>query len=264
MEDIYIAIPSYNRSSYILQKTLNLLFRFHIATNRIAIFVVSEELIKYQEALINYPDISIVVGPIGLHNMRNFIRLYYPEGTYLLQIDDDIEDLYEMIEDITIPNLKISKRYPLIPLTLDRFREEIIRAFQQLTLKGYNFFGIYPVKNGYFMKDLPEYTYDLRFCVGAFWGCINQHNTSLILQLEEKEDFERTLRYYHQDGGVLRLNRIVPKTKYYKCAGGMQSRPFNRIETSKESCSFLLHHYPNNCRLYTSKKSGIWEVRLKA
>ena len=262
--DIHFAIPSYNRSLSILQKTLALLFRFHVATNRMTIFVISEELTKYQDVLKNYPDISIVIGPLGLNCMRNFIRNYYPNGTYLIQMDDDIEDLYEMIEDITIPNLKLSKRYPLVSLTTDRFYEEITRAFQQLIEKGYHFFGIYPVKNGYFMKDLPEYTYDLRFCVGVCWGCINQHKESLMLELEEKEDFERTLRYYHQDGGILRLNRIVPKTKYYKSTGGMQSRPFNRIETSKISCLFLIEHFPNNCRLYTSKKSGIWEVRLKA
>ena len=48
-------------------------------------------------------------------------------------------------------------------------------------------FGIYPIKNGYFMKDLPEKTIDLRFCVGTFWGCINNHN--IQINIEEKEDF---------------------------------------------------------------------------
>ena len=126
-----------------------------------------------------------------------------------------------------------------------------------------SFFGIYPVANGYFMKGLPYKTTDLRFCVGTVWGCIIDPSINIVI--EEKEDFERTLLFYKKDHGVLRFNKICCITKYYKEKGGMQSRlrSHDRKETSKQSCYYLLEKFPEYCTLHTSKKSGIYEVKLK-
>jgi len=265
MEKIYFAIPSYSRAECLMNKTFPLLYtKLNIATSNITVFVVSEELAEYQAALRDYPEVAIKVGPLGLHHMRNHIRRYYPTGTTLIQIDDDVEAFFHMQEDAAIADKKSAKRYPLLPMDAATFHETMLGAFQELHDKQLHLFGIYPVKNGYFMKDLPERTTDLRFCVGAFWGCINQPCETLMLHLEEKEDVERTLRYYMQDHGVLRLNRMVLKTRYYKTQGGMQARPYDRIETSKASCQYLLATFPQACKLYTSKKSGIYEIRLIA
>jgi len=265
MEHIFFAIPSYRRAQCLIDKTLLLLHKkLNIATYNITVFVVLEELAEYQAALQDYPEVTIQVGPLGLHHMRNHIRRYYPAGTALIQIDDDVEAFFYMQEDLSISDTKSAKRYPLHEMNADTFQETMLSAFQELHAKKIHLFGIYPVKNGYFMKDLPERTTDLRFCVGAFWGCINQPCETLQLHLEEKEDVERTLLYYMQDQGVLRLNRMVLKTRYYKTPGGMQARPYDRIETSKASCQYLLSTFPQACKLYTSKKSGIYEIRLNA
>jgi len=258
----FFAIPSYKRHSCFILKTLPLLLRLQVQTNMIYIFIVEDESLLYKEALKIYKDINIITGPLGLHNMRNFIQNYFPESSYILHFDDDIDDLLIMTEDTTILDKKSSKRYPLFSITIELFNKFITNAYNEMIKNQSKLFGIYPVKNGYFMKDLPEITTDLRFCVGAVWGCINEHSQDLQLELEEKEDFERTLRYYTKYGKVIRFNRIVPKTSYYKTLGGMQSRPDNRMESSKISCQYLLNHFPNLCKLYTSKKSGIYEVRL--
>lgn len=260
----FFAIPSYKRSSLLPYKTLALLSRFQVPIQDVYIFIVQEDYMNYTVSLHYYIEqgLHLEIGPLGLNHMRNHIRMYFPEGCELIQLDDDIDDLYQMEEDPTIENEKSSKRYPLRLLSIQEFHTFIQKGFSYLKENHLHIFGIYPVRNGYFMKDLPEITTDLRFCVGVFWGCINQQNSNLILKLEEKEDFERTLRYYIQDKGVLRFNRIVPKTKYYKNSGGMQARPYSRIESSKISCDYLLTHFQPYCKLYTSKKSGIYEIRL--
>ncbi len=260
----FFAIPSYQRSSLLPSKTLALLSRFQIPMQNVYIFIVEEDQKAYEESLVSYlhQGLHLEIGPLGLHHMRNHIRYYFPEGCELIQLDDDIEDFYIMEEDSNISDLKSCKRYPLHKMREQQFHSMIETAFTELRNHQLHLFGIYPVKNGYFMKDLPEKTINLRFCVGVFWGCINQHKTELNLVLEEKEDVERTLRYYVQDKGVIRFNRIVPKTNYYKTPGGMQARPNCRIASSKVSCDYLLTHFKPYCKLYTSKKSGIYEIRL--
>jgi len=241
-----------------------MLSRFQVPMQNVYVFIVEDDKKAYEASLDIYvhQGLHLEIGPLGLHHMRNYIRLYFPEGCELIQLDDDIEDLYFMEEDLSIEDLKSCKRYPLYKMLEQQFHSIIEIAFNNLRKHNLHIFGIYPVKNGFFMKDLPEITTNLRFCVGVFWGCINQHMNELYLELEEKEDVERTLRYFVQDKGVLRFNRIVPKTNYYKTPGGMQARPYSRIESSKASCDYLMTHFKPYCKLYTSKKSGIYEIRL--
>lgn len=261
---MYYVIPSLSRVNTLLNKSLYLLIHtYQVSPQDIYVFVVKEELADYQNKILSlYPDIHICVGPLGLHHMRNHIRLYFPENTKLVCLDDDIQELRVMKEDTSILDLKSCKRYPLFPLTKEAFHVFINDAFTTLEQNHLHFFGIYAVRNGYFMKSLPDISTHLRFCVGAFWGCINQHSESLQLHLEEKEDVERTLRYFLQDKGVLRFNKICPITRYYKEKGGMQARNIDRLETSKTACQYLLTTFPEHCKLYTSKKSGIYEIKL--
>lgn len=249
-------IPSLSRISTLKNKSLNVLR--DVPKDKIYIFVVKEEYEEYRKNI--EEPINIIIGPLGLHNMRNFIRLYFPEETRMVCLDDDIAQLYIMKENLLIEDKKKASRYPLYPLANLDFLDE---AFKTLEETGLKFFGIYPVKNGYFMKTLPYKSGDLRFCVGTFWGCINEHSNDLIIRIEEKEDFERTLLYYKRDKGVLRFNTICADTKYYKEKGGLQSRGLDRVETSKVSCDYLIATFPEYCKLYTSKKSGIYEVKVR-
>jgi hypothetical protein len=147
-------------------------------------------------------------------------------------MDDDIKDIVCMVENTTIANTKSAARYNLSPLSGAEFRSWTESAFHALELSRTKLFGVYPVKNGYFMKDLPYVTEDLRFCVGTCWGVINDHR--IHVTLEEKEDYERTLMCFSLYGSVLRYNHISPVTTYYRTAGGMQSRETDRpVESAR-------------------------------
>lgn len=264
MIPFHVAIPSYSRSQTLMKCTLPLCCTtWGIPQEQVYIFVVEDQECSYKEAIHSvFPDVHIVCGPLGLQHMRNFITRFFPEDAPVLHIDDDVHDLMLMHEDTTVENKKSCQRYPLtsIQQTYPDMSQWISSAFEHTKSVGASLFGVYPVKNGFFMKDLPAITYDLRFCVGALWGMWNRHN--LEIHIEEKEDFDRTIQAFHADGVVVRFNRICPVTTYYKTKGGMQSRNVDRQETNRESCMYLVQRYPQYCQLYHGKKSRV-EVRLR-
>jgi hypothetical protein len=258
--DFVVVIPTYQRSTIIASHTLHFLERANIPHNRIHLFIANtqSEINAYQ--IYQTRGYNLHYGPVGLHHMRNFIHKSFPENTHMLCMDDDISTIVQMREDVSITNPKSSKRYPLYDDMYLHFQSWISNAFEMLQHHNATLFGIYPVKNGYFMKSLPECTYDLRFCVGTLWGMRNRHD--IVLNIEEKEDMERTLICWDKDKVILRFNHITPVTKYYVTPGGMQAHNKNRKEEAKSSCQYLLAKYPQWCKLWTSKKSGVYEVRL--
>jgi hypothetical protein len=262
MSDFVVAIPSYERADILRTHTLELLRVAHISNERIYIFIadIPDNSQEQKYSCYRNEGYNVIKGPLGLQHMRNFIHKYFKEGQPILCIDDDIQHIVEMVENTSIQDVKSAKRYPLSVID-SHLKTWIEKAFKYLEESNTSLFGIYPVKNGYFMKSLPSVTTDLKFCVGAFWGMINRQDCQI--QLEEKEDFERTLWCYQRDGKVVRWNHIAPVTNYYKTKGGMQATGRDRVKAAKESCTVLLSMYPKWCKLYTSKKSGIHEVRLR-
>lgn len=244
-----VVIPSYERAELIQKRSLALCRRLGII-NRVTVFIADE---PKQIADYAHLGLEIVCGPRGLCAMRNFITDYYPEDAELFCMDDDIEEIY-CAED----NGKLR------PMESQEFRDWLDQAFAELRNMRASLFGVYPVRNAFFMKDLPPITRDLRFCVGSMWGCLNRKGEAARLTLEEKEDFERTLLAYKRDGAVLRYNRIAPKTRYYANGGGMQANDRDRVADARASCATLIERFPQWCRLYTSKKNGMHEVRLKS
>lgn len=259
--NMIFVIPSYNRAHVLKTKTLSLLDRFHIPYTKIHVFLVDDPIEREAYAYVMDMGLHVHFGPKGLHHMRNHISKTFPAGTRMVCLDDDIDDLVYMREDTSINDIKSAKRYPLLQYPTTQFVTWLEDTFAWMEDHDVHLFGIYPVKNGYFMKSLPPITTDLRFCVGAFWGCINQPDVQLML--EEKEDVERTLKFYVRDRSVLRFNHIAPVTKYYKTNGGMQANGVDRKSAAKHSAEKIVATFPDLSYLYTGKKSGVIEVKFK-
>jgi hypothetical protein len=254
-----VVIPSYNRANYIKKATLALCLYYKIPVSLIYIFIVDDDIQRqmYQQSLSDpvYSGLHIIYGPIGLKDMRNYISNYFEENTPLLCIDDDVLALYELYEDDNIDSSKAG-HWKLKEMTPQQFIIWTTSTYTIMKNNNKNLFGIYPVKNGFFMKDLPEITYDARFCVGTLWGVFNKKTSDMLLTLEEKEDMERSILFTLKDGGVIRFNKITLSTKYYKTAGGMQTHMTtkDRIINSIESSKILYERYPTLCKLYHGKK----------
>jgi hypothetical protein len=261
-----IVIPTYDRPQLLQECTLAYLDQCGVADDIIHIFVARDP-----EQSRMYGDVATQCGrgyhwhwdgPVGLHNMRNHITNSFSEGTEILCMDDDIKSLIFMTENTEIKDRQSSKRYELHRLNGGEFWSWIETAFTTLHMSHTKIFGIYPVRNGFFMKDLPYVTEDLRFCVGTCWGYINDHRIQVTI--EEKEDYERTLLCWELFGSVLRYNHVAAVTSYYTTPGGMQSRQNDRQEASKESCQYLVTRFPGLCKHGRRKKTtGIYEISLE-
>jgi len=246
-ENYRVVVPSYRRAAALPIKTLAMLDRHGIDPARISIVVADEqERAVYDRIMPAEKYGELLVAVPGMGAVRNWIQEHFAEGELLWCIDDDIKELYERVDDKT--------KRPVADL-----HGFVTNAFHVLQETGLGLWGIYPVLNPFFMDE--GYTTDLRYIIGCCWGCTNRHGPDFAVTLDDKEDFERTIKYYLADGGVVRFSGVAPATNYYDEPGGMQvERTEDRVTASAK---VLVERYPDLCTLNTGKKSGHAEVRLK-
>ena len=257
-----VAIPSYKRVNTLKNKTLRVLKESKIDPKKIYVFVADEEQKKlYRDALDdpNYRP-KLVVGEPGIRNIRNFMANYFPEKQRIFYIDDDISHIYQNFNKVDPSNKKHNKLSPI--KNLNGF---ILKAFDEAKKRKIDNWGVYPVENPYFMKpttrNVNDYTStNLVYIIGFMTGVVNNKEAELRT-IDDKEDYERSIKYYLKDNGVLRFNNVTCRTQCYKEPGGMQvERTKKRIH---DSAVYLTKEYPELCTLNTSKKSGYTEIRLR-
>lgn len=113
--------------------------------------------------------------------------------------------------------------------------------------------GIYSVQNEFFM-DYSIHV-GLYFIIGAmFWNIID-HDHSLKLSPETKEDYEQSLKYYIKYGSVIRFDNLTLKTNYYTEKGGLQELRTNK--TIRNMTYYLINKYPQYCRLNKARKKHV-------
>lgn len=233
LKNYVICIPSYKRAEICNNKTLNTLHLHDINSNNIYVYVANkEEYNTYKSVLNNNLYNKIIIGKKGLVQQREFIMKQWCEGKHIVFLDDDIE-----IIDLSLSNS--FKKH-----SLDYF---IKKAFEKCKELNSYIWGVYAVYNEFYRKDKKEYTTQLNYIVGAFYGIINRpklNSIKLKITLEngQKEDVERTLKYFINDGIVLRYNRIGFKTKYYGTTGGL-GRLEDRINAMMQASKKLMKEY---------------------
>lgn len=277
VKNYIIAIPTYKRSKIIGENTLKVLKNRKIDKNKIYLFVANKEEEKdYLKDIDNSLYGNIIIGKKGLKNQRNFITDFFPENKYIVEMDDDIKEIYELIPGEGDKRLDIQKSQKLKKLdNLNKFFEEsftrlltnntdLIMNKKNNILQQNNIphiWGIYPVDNPYFLSN--KITNNLQFLVGPMWGKINRHDKNLKLNLDEKEDFERTLRHYKKDGFVLRYWNVTISTSYYKTPGGMQAENKDRYKEAEISANYLVEMFPEYTTKWYKGKTKRPEVKLK-
>ena len=245
--DYSVVIPSYKRPEGCRDKTLAVLHEYRIPKEKIFVVVADKEQKALYEAALDPKTYGkILVGVPGLAEVRNWIFEHFPKGTNLISCDDDLRGFIEYDA-----NAKRHER------KLRSLKDIIKRGFSECKKANCGFWGVYPSANGFFMK--PTVTTDLKFNIGSFWGCINP-GKEIHIDRSEKEDYERTLKFFVRDEAVVRLNFVSPKTAYYKEPGGMQTR--NRTKHQHAAVKALLKKYPQFVKSNPTRKSGFPEIRI--
>jgi len=239
--DYRIAIPTFKRSDTIAKKTIAYLQRTDVDLDLVDVFISDQnEYEEYKKKI----DVNIIKGKIGCGGNRNFITRYYKENQKILFMDDDIKTLSRFVN-----KKKLAEINDLNSMIKENFKISLSR--------NNNLWGVYPVHNPFFMKT--NISFGLKYIIGCFYGVVNNHKQHAFVDLEDKEDFERTLKYFLNDNGVTRFNYIAPSTVYYKEAGGMQeTRTKERVKTS---ALILAKKYPKLCKVFISKK-GYYELKF--
>jgi len=206
-----LCIPSYQRAKICRDKTIATLEKHDL--KQATVFVVAEEYDEYRAIMPEWVIVSI--GVKGIVEQRQFILEQYPENTNIVYMDDDLETI-----DLS-----------MTPYTLKEFIEN---AFTQCREKGSYLWGINPVWNPFFRNNKSNLSTCLNFCIGCFYGIINRHDHDLNIIISKqgnKEDVERSLRYFIKDGIVLRFNRVGVKTKFFSVGGiGTKTERMNEIQ----------------------------------
>ena len=217
--DYVVAIPTYKRYDEITTKTLPTLKRGKVDKKRIYVFVANkteEKLYREKMDPDTYHKIVVV-----------FISQYFPEGTKIVSMDDDVQNMIQLKRDDSLK--KISNLDSLFK-----------RFFKTLIDKGLYLWGVYPVKNNMFMSH--KTTTDLRFIIGVVHGYINRHSKDLYpsKKILCKEDIEQSILFYLKDGGVVRFNDITFTTKF-NAPGGLG---VDRFQMNKNAQEYLVKTYP--------------------
>jgi cellulose synthase/poly-beta-1,6-N-acetylglucosamine synthase-like glycosyltransferase len=247
--DYTVVIPSYKRAELCRDKTLRVLHQYKIPKDQIVVVVANKEEEEIYKATLDPKTYGkILVGVPGLANVRNWIFMHFPKGHKLVSCDDDINGFIEYT-----PSTKRHER------ELRSLKDVIKRGFSECAKAKCGHWGIYPSPNGFFMK--PTVTTDLKFIIGSFNGFINPGKEVLIEISEgEKDDYERTIKFFQRDGAVVRLNFVSAKTATYKTPGGLQLG--NRLKKEHRTVKALMKKYPGWIRLNPTRKSKMPEIRL--
>lgn len=232
MASFVVAVPSYKRPELFLHKTYNVLATSQLL-EKTYVFVVPEEEEKYRTA---FPLLRIIVGKPGLSEQLKFIDNYFPEGTHIVRIDDDI-DYFLDISGHRITDI----------------RPTISRGFVLCMAKKARFWGIYPVANPFFMKK--DETFNLKFIQGCLCGWIKKGDPH-IPEESIKEDIYRSCAYYKADGCVVRLNDIAPKTKFLRGDSLIPTK-----EAHERGADTIVAAFPGWATKYY-RKNGFPEIRL--
>jgi hypothetical protein len=252
MSDYIVAIPSYKRAELCRDKTLAVLKHHKIPASKIYVYVANrEEYDAYVQVLDKSLFNKLVIGIKGLVPQRQFIMSQWPQHKHIVFFDDDVAKI-----DLTLSPMFRGK-------SLEHFFKG---AFAECKNHKSFIWGVYPVFNPFFRKGRDEISTCLNYIVGAFYGIINRPNLDAIRltitkENGQKEDVERSLKYFINDGIVIRFNRIGFITKYYGKSGGLGTFD-DRLKPMLEASKKLLAKYGEYGSIST-KTTGMTEFKLR-
>jgi hypothetical protein len=208
--------------AFILTHTLSFLARQCIPKKLVTLFVASKsEMAKYRQALLgtDWEHVRIVVSALGNMGNRNFIFKYFPSGTYVVSVDDDVEGIAWKCRE------GMKHAGCLRPLPAGGLETLILDAHRQMLEHGAFLWGLNTSQNPRHMR-----THGLSVKNGLVCGYLNgficrPECPELLRQLTDAtEDSEFAVRHFAKDGILLRYRMYCGITRPYLNRGGLQSK----------------------------------------
>lgn len=247
-----VVVPSYKRADILKEKTLRMLSEGGVPMKKVHVFVANAAEAAEYEKVVGGLGVKIVVGVLGITRQRAFIREYFPGGTRIVSIDDDVEQLMELD----------ASGKKLVPFAPGRAKVFFAEAFKEAKQRGCGLWGVFPTPNPFYMVGQTDVSTSLKFVIGTVHGFVNGKKGDIVLgDIEEKEDVEMTILYWQRDGGVLRYNHISFKTRFKNSNGGLGGLQ-GRIAANKKAAEYLADKYPC-CTRIKIRKNGMYEIVLR-
>eukprot|EP00439_Symbiodinium_sp_Y106_P044018 s5066_g5.t1 len=194
-----ICVRSYARPKSLMSQTMNVLRSSGLLEyrDRIHVFVSHEDpdFLSgcYEEVLGPLHD-RIIVGIKGADLQVRFIEECFLPGQHVVVMDDNL---------LRFVRHEAGKEFPGDLVATIEAAAEAMQRFQA------HLWGISPTSNKQFLKEAPEISTALGLVYGALFGFRVLHDPALYTRFGQvKDDLERSLRYWHRDGVVVRFRRM--------------------------------------------------------
>lgn len=193
------------------------------------------------------PGVEILIShKKGCMPNRNFLLDYYPVGSKIIMVDDDVEGLFEQ---------RGPGRQGLVKMTGDEIDNLIKKGFAMCETNGTKLWGVYPTFNHYFMSRtiVPH-----GFIVGMWMGIIVS-DERFDTNVKFKDDYAFTCQHIIRFKKIVRFNYVCVKAQYLTNAGG--SADFRTAEAIEKDVEYLIQKYPNFIQRNNKRKGN--EILLK-
>ena len=234
-----VVICSYKRAKEFKDKTLKYLKETDINFNCVYLFLANEEEKKEYIEKCNLPDgIKIIIGEVGMKNIRNCVVNYFNQDNKLFCIDDDITKI------VKLSNEKKEEKV----LNLKEFIRDTFKLMEQ---NGSRIMGLYPVCNSYFMNNYIEVG-NIYVCGFCFFEILDKEAG---IRDVDAEDYSFNLNYFHKYRNNMRYCNYSAKTIYY-AKGGMSVEGGRTYDKKKKDLEYLVGKYPEYVKIKHSKKTN--------
>ena len=244
-QSFVVAIASHKRGKQLQEKTLSLLDKHRIDFDYVFVFCSSESYDEYEEISKEW-GFNLVLSKNSIMDTRNHIIDFFEEGTRVIEMDDDVEDI-----------LHIKKGMKSKPVKkLKGLFEECFDMLDDNGLWGFN-----ANTNSFFSDGADKW--GLYSIINSCLGYINDKRIKMTVS--EKEDFERCIQMYKLGLNILKRSGYGIKTKYWTNKGGIQDRygKEKRIEVQRQSAENIMKKYPWCCYKKV-RANGIVDIRFRS
>lgn len=196
---IYYTVPSYHRSN----EQLTIDYLSSLGIDEVYLSVQNKEDAENYQKYADKVKTIIYREGSNVSDNRNAILDYFPKNACIVQFDDDIKN----ISTLQVIDGK-NKLNPI--LDGKTFKKLFEKMFKVAIRRGGKIFGVYPVSNAFFMKQVIR---DVALVEGTVIGIVNS-NLRFNSNYPLKEDYAFSCEHINRYGSSYRFDFVTANAKH--------------------------------------------------